>query len=189
MIKSYKKHIKTMGLVWVVCLVVFVFIYYLFHKPQAAAIKTLEKQFEEKKDNYLAMLATSTEEAKSRLKQEVQAMQDKLRAYVTDGEGASTLIFDISQIANEHKVSSFSIKSKDGRGVTDIPQCANIAENNMDVSFVGNFNQFAKFLNTLERNNPLIFIDSFTVRKSNIENVTDNEVTMGLSVFVEKTQS
>lgn len=189
MAKAYKKHIKTMALIWLVCLVVFVFIYYLFHKPQMAVIKNLETQFEEKKDNYLAMLATSTEEAKSRLKQEVQAMQDKLRAYVTDSEGASTLIFDISQIASEHKVSSFSIRSKEGRGVTDIPQCTNIAESNMDISFVGSFNQFAKFLNTLERNNPLIFIDSFTVRKSNIENVTDNEISMGLSVFVEKSKS
>ena len=133
------------------------------------------------------MLVSSTEEAKLQLKKELQKEKSKLRKFVTDAEGSANLTFDISKVANDTKVSSFSIKNKNSRGAVDIPRCESIAENKIDISFDGSFNQFANFLNALERHSPVVFVDWFKVRRSHSDGLK-NDINMGLSVFVEKQQ-
>jgi hypothetical protein len=186
---TYMKHFKSTALLWLGCLILFVIVYFLVHKNQKQTIAELDKKLTEQQQLYVRMLAASSEEAQLRLKNEVEDMREKIRPYVTDGEGASTLTFDISRIASEKKVSGFSIKNKEGRNFTDVPQCESIAESSLDVSFSGSFNQFANFMNSLERHSPVVFVDWFTIRQPQNDNITESEVTMGLSVFVAKQKS
>ncbi len=79
------------------------------------------------------------------------------------------MTFDISQIANDEKVSSFSIKTKDSRELSALPDCSYIAENHIEISFTGHFKQFATFLNALERHRPVLFIDKFMITNSRLE--------------------
>jgi len=95
------------------------------------------------------------------------------------------LTFDISQIANEKKLDSFSIKGKDtSEKSTDFKY---LSENRIDVSFAAAFNQFATFLNALERHWPVIFVDSFKITRSRRAE-PDHKVNMNLAVFVRKRQ-
>ena len=97
------------------------------------------------------------------------------------------MTFDISQIANEKKIASFSIKTKDDRRGPAIPKYTYISENHIDVSFTAGFNQFAAFLNALERHRPVIFIDRFEITRSE-QDSSGHEASMRLSVFVRKRQ-
>lgn len=184
--KRPQKYYKTTAIIWLGCLVFFVFIYFVVHKTQKQTIAALEIKLAEEQKKYTSAIAAASEESKLKLQQEVEELKKKLRVYVADVETASTLTFDISRIASEEKVGSFSIKGRDGRSISEVPQCTNIAESNLDVSFVGKFSQFANFLNTLERYSPVVFIDWFVIRRPQQEGSMENEVTMGLSVFVEK---
>ncbi|MGD9109417.1 MAG: type II secretion system protein GspM [Phycisphaerales bacterium] len=185
--RVHKKYLTTTALVWAGCLVLFIFAYMLILKPQKRSEDKMQRQLAEKKQEYQTMLASSTESAKIRLKKELEEDRNKLRKFVTDAEGSANLTFDISKIANETRVSSFSIKSKDSREAMDIPQCEHIAENRIDISFNSNFNQFASFLNSLERHSPVVFVDWFKIRRGSSSEI-ENDINMGLSVFVEKRQ-
>jgi Tfp pilus assembly protein PilO len=186
--KVLREYATTLGLIWVACFIVLIFVYVLVLKPQGQIKQTLLKQLEVKKQDYIAARATSNDESRSLLVADVEQMQGRLRRFVTDSDGSANLTFAISRIANENKVAAFSIKARDNKSLFEIPQCSVIGENRMDVSFVGDFRQFAMFLNALERHEPVIFVDSFSITKDNRDDEA-NKVSMSLSVFVEKNQS
>lgn len=183
--KAFREYAKTLSLVWVGCLILFTLVFLLLLKPQLQLKRDMASQLQQKKDDYAAAKSTSNEETKNRLAREIEELRGELRQYVTDADGAANMTFDISQIANENKVSSFSIKGRDSKGILKIPQCSLIGENRMDVSFNGNYRQFAKFLNELERHDPVVLINKFVITRNNMGQV-GHKISMGLSVFVEK---
>ena len=95
------------------------------------------------------------------------------------------MTFDIGRIANEENVSSFSIKNNDKQSVSEIPDCKNICENHIDISFIAGFNQFATFVNALERHQPVLFVNEFTISRSNKGEPT-YQVSLGVAAFVRK---
>lgn len=182
-----KEYGMTLGIIWGACLMVFVFTYVWVLSPQSLMKQKFSSELEEKKQDYVAARGASQEGARKRLLLEVEELEDKLRSYVADSNGSTNLTFDISQIANKNDVASFSIKSKANNNFFffDVPQCSLISENRMDVSFMSDFRQFAMFLNSLERHEPVVFVDSFSITRSR-QNDSGHRVNMGLSVFVEK---
>ena len=81
----------------------------------------------------------------------------------------------------------FKSVDKANRALLDIPQCDVVGENQIDVFFEGTFNQFAAFLNSLERHEPVIFVEQFKISRD-LRDDTRNKVTMTLSVLVNQPQ-
>ena len=146
--KDYKKYIAVVAFTWAGSFLLFMLTYLLVLAPQIAARKSLEKQLIAKKQLYYSTLKAAQEENKILLKEQVDNLERTLRNYTIDFENTANLTFDISQIANDKRVGSFSINTRDYR---EIPNCARIRENEMFVDFTGSFSQFAAFLNALER--------------------------------------
>ncbi len=186
--KVLKEYLTTLGLVWIGCLIVFVFVYMMAIKPQSRYRHKLSKDLEEKKQNYIDAREISNKEARKQLALDVEKLQQKLHRFVADANDSANLTFDISRIANKISVLSFGIKGRNGKGLFEISQCKLIGENRMDISFGGDFNQFASFLNALERHEPVLFVDSFTIDRSSRDDEA-NKVSMSLSVFVETDES
>jgi len=185
--KIIKDYSLRTGLVWLCCSVVFFFTYILVLKPQGQLKRKLESQLIEHKGNYEAASRTSDKAAQEQLSKEIDQLNSKLRRFVTDSNGSANLTFDVSKVASENKVSSFSVKSKDSKDLFEIKGCTLIGENRMDVSFKGTFIQFARFLNALEQHEPVVFVDSFVIERGR-ESANENNVAMMLSVYVEKRQ-
>lgn len=183
--RVFKEYAMTLGLIWAGCFIIFVFTYMLVLKPQGKIKREISKQLQEKKQDYISTYEASNEEVKKQSLVELEELQSRLGDYVADERAAANLTFDISRIANENSVLTFSVKSRDNKGTSEIPDCKLIGENRLDVSFNGNFRQFAMFLNALERHIPLIFVDSFSVSNDNSRD-ENARVNMSLSVFVEQ---
>jgi Tfp pilus assembly protein PilO len=186
--KVLKDYLTMLGLAWIGCLVVFIFVYLLALKPQSMYKHKLSKELEEMKRNYVAAREISNKGAREQLALDVEKLQQQLHRFVADANDYENLTFDIGRIANKIRVISFSIKGKNIKGLFEIPKCKLIGENKMEISFSGDFNQFASFLNALERHEPVLFVDTFKIDRSNRDNET-NKVSMSLSVFVETQES
>ncbi len=185
--KVYKKYLITAGAIWAACFVVFLLAYILVLRPQKNYIKQTENKLTEKKQLVESALRAAREETKIQLNEQIERLQSRLNDFVIDFEDSANLTFDISQIANEEKVSSFSIKTKDSRGLSKIPDCSYICENHIEISFTGHFKQFATFLNALERHRPVLFIDKFTITRSGQEDAK-YQVALNVVVLVRKPQ-
>ena len=166
-IKTHKKYLITSGIIWAACFVIFLLAYMFIVRPQKNAKKLIESRLAEKKHVYKSALRAANEETRIRLNEQIESLQSSLRDFVADFENSVNLTFDLSQIAEEKKVASFGSKVKSNRGLTmKRDEYKYIRENQINISFTGDFNQFATFLNALERHRPVIFVDNFTLSRS-----------------------
>ena len=181
----YKKYFAKAALTWAGCFILFFFIYVLMLAPQEKNKKQIEKQLAEKKQIYTSALKVTQQETRNRLNEQIEQLRDRLKDFVIDFEDSANLTFDIGQVASEKKLASFSIKGKEVRGGSAIPNYEYLCENHFNVSFSGGFNQFATFLNALERHRPVVFVDKFSITRSK-KGDSDHRVKMDLAVFVKK---
>ena len=186
-IKTYRKHFTTVGLIWAGCLILFAFAYIIVLAPQRKSKKQVQNQLAESQRMYDSAINATKEETKIRLKEEIENVQAKLKDFVIELEESANLTFDISQIANEKKVDSFSIKDQENHRGSAGAELEHLRENYINISFEGGFNQFAAFLNALERHRPVVFVDNFRITRSRQED-KGNKVDMKLAVLVRKRQ-
>ncbi len=183
----YKKHFVTLGLVWAGSLVLFLLAYFLVISPQSTTVSQVLQQLDETKQVYEAALLTSKPETKTRLTEELGQLQNKLGDFAVDFENSANLTFDIGRIAGEKGLSSFAIKTADGRKESRKLDHQFLQENRVKLTFEGDFIQFATFLNALERHRPVLFVDRFKIVRS-LQEYAPHKVEIDVAVFVVKRQ-
>ncbi|MEJ2646857.1 MAG: hypothetical protein P8016_00450 [Sedimentisphaerales bacterium] len=188
LITKYKKYLRMMGFIWASCLVIFVLAYFLVMSPQNKTRNEIERDLAESKQEYESARQAAREETTRRLKEEIGLLQDKLDMFVLDFKSAEDLTFDISRIAGESKVSSFNIRNDDIRASSASVDPNNIFEKHINVSFIAGFREFALFLNSLERHQPVLFIDAFTLSRQNNDKTT-YQVSLDIAALVRKQQT
>jgi hypothetical protein len=166
-IKIYRKYLIRTAIAWAACLVLFVLAYVFILGPQKSNRKRLESTLTEKKQQYEMAQEATQENTQIKLNEQIENLKNTLQNFVLDHEDSANLTFDIGRIANEEKVASFSIKNKDKKGLSEIPDCNSIGENHIDISFISGFDQFATFVNALERHQPVLFVNEFSISRSN----------------------
>lgn len=183
---AYRKYLLTMTFVWGGCFVAFLLAYLLVLSPQRAERAKMEQQYAEKKKGYEAVVVASQEDTKLRLTQDVEQMKDRLHSYAVETDGLANLLFDISRIAAEKQVASLATKTlEDTTGSSSQNTVKFLRESNIEIRFQSDFEQFAMFLNALERHHPIIFVDRFKIVRGEGKDVGHN-TDMDLTVFVRK---
>lgn len=185
LIEMHKKYLTKAAIVWAACLVLFILAYIMVLRPQHVNQKRLDEALAEKQQLYESARRAAEEATRAQLNEQIQQLRDRLHDFVIDFEDSANLTFDIGQIANEKKVTAFSVKGKEKRMTLAVPDCNAISENHIDVSFVSGFYQFATFVNALERHKPVLFVNEFTIARSNQNNAA-YEVTLDVAAFVKK---
>ena len=187
LIKTYKKYLITAGMIWAACFVVFLLAYIFVFGPQKNNKKRIESRLEEKRQLYETARRAAQKETKIQLNEQIESLQNRLKDFVVDFEDSANLTFEISQIADDKKVASFSIKSKDNIVLSGEPVRKFISEDHIVISFIGGFNQFATFLSALERHRPVLLVDKFTIIRSGQDD-SAFRVSLNLAAFVRKQQ-
>ena len=186
-IRTYKKYLTKTALIWAACLVLILLAYMIKFRPQKRIDKHLDSELTETKQMYEFAQKAAQKETQIRLKEQIEQLRNNLSDFVVDFEDSANLTFDISKIASEKKVTSFSVRNKEKSGVSVIPDCNYICENHIVISFIGGFNQFVTFLNALERHRPVLFVDKFTITRSGQDD-SDFQVSLNVAAFVKKQQ-
>ena len=187
LIQMYRKYLMRAAIVWAACVVLFFVAYLILLKPQIKTKMNLQNTLNEKKQLYESAQKAADEQTKIRLNEEIESLRNTLKNFVVEQEDAANLTFDIGRIASKKDLSLFSIKNKDKRGVAKIPESNSIFENHIDINFVAGFNQFATFVNALERHQPILFVNEFSIARSNKDD-SAYKVTLDVATFVKKQQ-
>lgn len=183
--RKYGKYLTMVAFIWAGCAVLFVIANTVFLSPQVKLRKQITAELAEKKQMFELAENASMKENKKRLVGQVEGLRRLLKNFAVDFDGITDLTFDISQVANTRRVSSFSIMPKKQTGDSTLRQCDYISESRLDIRFTAGFNQFAALLNDLERNSPTVFIENFEIVRSEEDDLS-HEVDMTLAVFVRK---
>jgi len=168
LIKIYKKYLMITAIAWAVCLVLFVAAYLILLRPQTNHKKSLDRTLAEKEQLYEFAQLAAQEQTQIRLNEQIERLRERVKDFVVDAEDAVNLTFDIGRIANEKKVTSFSVEPKDKPAAlaTPVPDSNCVEESYIEISFIAGFNQFAAFVNALERHRPVLFVHEFVIARS-----------------------
>ncbi len=183
----YRKYLLTLAAVWGGCLVLFVAFYLLLISPQQKNRTDIAKQLAEKKMAYENVLKASQQDQQAKLKQDVEQVEERLHDFAVDSENYANLAFDISRIAGDKQLGSFSTKAVEETEQTKNTAAKFVTENRIEIRFEADFIQFATFLNELERHRPVIFVDRFKITRA-VENDAGHKVDMDLAISVRKRQ-
>lgn len=159
--------------------------YLLLLRPQHQTKIKIKNTLSAQKQKYDSFLSIAQPKNKKKLIDQMEKLRAELKTFVIDSDQSANLTFKISNIANEGKVKSFNFNNSKSQKEFEIPDCNQITENYIEIGFLSTFNQFARILNTLERNQPVIFIDEFVITRSEKED-TGHSLNMSLAVFVKK---
>lgn len=182
-----KKYLTIVASIWISFFVLLFLVYLVVLMPQKNNIKKLEQQIKEKKQTFNLALEIGDYENRFRQEQERKQLRNELDTFVNSFDNLSNLTFDIRQIAGRSQLDSFSIKTQGNYQGLAMPNCNYICESRINTSFLAGFNQFANFINLLERHDPVVFIGSFTIKRDK-EQRQGNSSRVDLSVFVKKQQ-
>lgn len=180
-----REYILMMGLAWAACFVLFALAYFFVISPQLGVKARLARESAEKKQMCEVAINIAKEDSKKKLSDEVKGLKSKLSGYAVDSEESANLTLNIGRIAADKRVSSFAIKSVDQIMDAGQVESGYLQENYVEVTFKSGFNQFATFLNALERHQPVIFVNKFKVLRGGRDDKL-NTVDMGISIFVRK---
>jgi hypothetical protein len=182
---NYKRYLLTVVLTWTGFFAPACLVYLMVLAPQRKFRQQLDAELAGKLRTYEAAKIASQEKTKLRLDEQIRRLRTKLDKFVIDFEDSRNLTFDISQIAGEKEVASFSINRKDLAAKAELPDCERICEEHISVNFTAEFNQFAALVNALERHQPAVFVDNFSITRSR-SGGAGHPVNMELAVFVRK---
>ena len=181
------RYFRILALVWAGFFVLFLLTYLLVLNPQRSMRRQLQSKLAKAKQTYERTVQAVSNEARARLDQELAHLRSRLQLFVIDPGDSANLTLDISEIAKDKKLSSFTIRTGDKRVSSTTTKGTYIEEKNLHISFASGFSQFASFLNALERSRPVVFVDHFAIARSP-RTESGQQVNMKVSVFVGKQQ-
>ena len=185
-IKLSKKTVYLAGAasVMIVCFMVFFGIFAL--GPQRKTIRAIDGRIIEVEQAFVSSKTNGHNNDISALKKKLSSAQKNLSRYVVSFEQASDLTVDIGKIAKQAGVQDIHSTNRMQGSYGPINECRHIREGRIQIKFKSSFSQFAEFINSLERNKPVIFIDYFKIKRSDTNN-SRHEVDMVLTFFVART--
>jgi Tfp pilus assembly protein PilO len=182
------------GMIWAASLALCLLAYVIVLRPQNKTKRRLKQNLTEQKQVYASAQRAAQEQTKIQLNEKIERLRNQLKNFAIDLEEFTDLTFDISQIASRENVASLSVKTRakkspgwrGGIKQTDA-DIHHVSENVIEIKFNAGFHQFATFVNALERHRPVLFIDEFTINRSNQDDVY--QVTLDVAAFVRKQQN
>lgn len=180
------KYIKLATLIWSCCFIAFLLVFLLALSPLNKHRTQVESEYKKVKSDADSALQASEDQTRNLLNEQIQGLNDILGNFVSESENTSNLIYQISGISNEIGLKAFQI-TPTGQNMAAFDNCKYISGQLYEVGFTGSFNQFATFLNALERYKPVIFIDTFSIARSR-QGDNNHMVDMQLAILVIKNE-
>ncbi|MCE5185498.1 MAG: hypothetical protein LLF76_05175 [Planctomycetaceae bacterium] len=134
-----------------------------FYLPQHETLRQMQAQYKETAQQADLAQKAASEKTRLELEQQNQKVTSQLGVFTIPDEQVSSLVFEVGRMAGQLNLAEFSSKSinsgpedKSGTG---------LRESWLAVEFAGTYEQFARFVNLLERNKPAIFVEKVVVSR------------------------
>lgn len=182
MILSKKSiYLAIAAIVAAVCIMVSVGVFAI--GPQRKAISAIDDIMQAKEAELFEKLAGDNSSDGDMFAESLSQACKDLSKYVIRLDLVSEFVVDINRLANKAGLQELNITNRMLGSYSAINECQHIREGRIQIKFESSFSEFAKFVNSLERYKPVIFIDTFKIRRSGSGD-RGNDVDMVLTFFV-----
>jgi len=183
-IKLGKYAIVTLA-VWAVCVVGIGGGFVLFFQPQKIERTQVQKQFSESQAELEKAQLAAQDQAKEKMKRRCEETSRLISEFSTKPDKMTELVFQVGQIANDLRLTEFSSKNEKRKDQSTVEKSKTLEEAWLNVEFFATFNQFAEFINRLERHCPVVFVEEVSFRRGTTK-AKGHAVSLRLSFLAEK---
>jgi len=162
-----KKTILIIASIWAVSLLTCLLFYMLFLSPQQDEINSIQLQLSEKKESNQNLKSAGAAQMRERISDELEKKLQILNNYSFNMNESGKLTYIVGKISGDFDsidTGSFTSKRLMEGSVSKTEGFEHLSEERLNVSFTSDFEGFGRFLNNLERNRPIIFIDKFLMK-------------------------
>ena len=184
MIFQQKKYWICVAALWVPWLILCVLTYLFVLEPLAQKYKTVHTQFASSNDLVSVARLASLEDTKQRQQAQLDELQAWIDSYCATEAQQDQVIFEISRLANAFALADYAGKTKQNVWGTGEDEEVKIQRVWMTITFKAPFQQFAAFVNAMERNCPAVFIESARIEKSQ-DRANQHRAKLLISFFTE----
>jgi len=174
--KIIGKYFITVGAVWGLWLLGMALIYLLVIQPQQRTLAEVQKNFAVSNEQYSLAQTAQREDTQRRMAEKLEGVKELVRTFVINPTESSQLTFRISQLAGQCRLGNFTAKVKESAGTLNEQENLKIGEGWVELTFSSTFNQFAVFLNSLETDRPVVFVESAAIKRSDSGSLHDARV-------------
>ena len=174
--KIIGKYFITVGAVWGLWLLGMALIYLLVIQPQQRTLAEVQKNFAVSNEQYSLAQTAQREDTQRRMAEKLEGVKELVRTFVINPTESSQLTFRISQLAGQCRLGNFTAKVKESVGTLNEQENLKIGEGWVELTFSSTFNQFAVFLNSLETDRPVVFVESAAIKRSDSGSLHDARV-------------
>jgi Tfp pilus assembly protein PilO len=183
---KYSRYIIATAAVWAVTVIVLGGGYFLFYAPQQAELFQLNYQCAESQTALEQAQLAAQDKTKAKQQQQCEDVDRLLSGLSTHQDTVTELVFEIGRIAtNDLRLFEFSSKNQTQKNYPTVGQSELVSEVWLNVDFQATFDQFAQFLNRLERHDPVVFVEEVSFRRGTQDSL-GHKVSLQLS-FLTKT--
>ena len=185
-----KNNLILAGLVWGICLAVFVPAYFFVIQKQYSDLGNIESSIKELREELNRAKIISSEKEMDKYRNQVEEIKNVYNGFVIPSKDdiQELASIEIDRISREIGLEAFRIDPWSSNEIAAFSECKYVFGQPMEVTFNSTFNEFAKFINMLERYKSVIFIEKFSITRSKDKN-TKHQVRMDLGVLVQKQAS
>lgn len=165
MYSAKKKYLVALGIWWALCVAAMVVLGALVVLPQEERLTDLEGQIKDVAQRLAHAQEAGKPQTQARVQAEMEELQQRLADFTVRADSASSLTFQIGQLADTIQLKDLTSKRKEGLSQEKLEGFQNLGEVWLEVAFKGDFWQFAQFINQLERHEPVVFIETFNIQR------------------------
>ena len=154
-------------------------------QPAGKELEHLRQQTESLKLEVDLTLNKTSEPALRRLSESLLRTQEAVQPFLTGPDALTSLHLQIRRWAGDHQLQNFTSHHSSDVARQVLAYAPGLAQSTLEIEFEGSFKNFAVFLNRLERADPALFIDRFSIaRPWNLDDENPlNSVSMTITVL------
>lgn len=182
MIFKTKKYWISVGVFWSPWVIVCAVLYLVMLRPQAHLHKTIHNELVTSNDRVSVARMATLEDTRKRQGELLTDLQDRIGEFLVAPDQQDRVLFEISRLATSFGLADYAGKSRQDLWGAEEGEQVKIQRMWMTITFKAPFQQFAAFINAMERNSPAVFIESAGIERSR-ENLKQHRAKLLIAFF------
>ena len=165
---------------WVGCFLLIGAGYFFLHVPKKSQLVRVQQQYTESNDQFTIANKATRDDIRQEMNRCFEDTANMINRFSVPQDNITGVVFGIGKIANELGLSEFSSKNQKAQSLSTLGDSEDVSEAWLEVEFESSFLKFAQFVNRLEQETPVVFIEKVVLRR-NENGQKNNDVKMELS--------
>jgi hypothetical protein len=155
---------------WALCLAALIAFHVAYIRPRDEALDAARREARAQSDRFTLLTNTKSPGVQERIKARQAELERQCAEFVFGSDEMSKLDFVIRGIAEKNGLQDFSARRTSTVSSMGTTKFRQIAQSELVLSFAGSFRGMVQFVNDLERHQPAVFVDQFTLRGASNKN-------------------